>query len=130
MTELLRELKNDNREIEDCPVPPEALADLLRLIEDGTISGKIAKSVFEEMYRKGLSALEVVEAKGLRQLADKGQIRAIVQQVLEVHPKEVADYRGGKEKLFGFFVGQVMRATQGKANPQILNQMLREELNR
>lgn len=130
MTELLRELKNDNREIEDCPVTPEALAGLLRLIEDGTISGKIAKSVFEEMYREGRSALEIVEAKGLRQLADEGQIRAVIQQIMKAHPKEVADYRGGKEKLFGFFIGQVMKATQGKANPQMVNQLLRDELNR
>jgi len=123
-------LKSDDREIQDCPVSSEALAGLLRLIEDGTISGKIAKGVFEEMYRGGLSALEVVEAKGLRQMADEGQIRAVVRQVLEAHSKEVADYRGGKEKLFGFFVGQIMRATQGKANPQMVNQLLRDELNK
>jgi aspartyl-tRNA(Asn)/glutamyl-tRNA(Gln) amidotransferase subunit B len=130
MTELLRELKNDNREIEDCQVTPEALAGLLRLIEDGTISGKIAKSVFEEMYREGRSALEIVEAKGLRQLADEGQIRAVIQQIMKAYPKEVKYYRGGKEKLFGFFVGQVMKATHGKANPQMVNQLLREELSR
>jgi len=130
MTELLRELKKDEREIEDCPMTPEALTGLLRLIEDRTISGKIAKGVFEEMYREGRSALEVVEEKGLRQVTDEGQIRAVIRQVLEAHPKEVADYRGGKEKLLGFFVGQVMKATQGKANPRMVNQLLREELNR
>ncbi len=128
MTELLHELKKDEREIEDCPVTPEALAGLLRLIEDETISGKIAKSVFEEMYREGRTALEVVDTKGLRQLTDEGQIRAVIRQVLEAHPKEVVDYRGGREKLLGFFVGQVMKATQGKANPRLVNQLLREEL--
>lgn len=128
MSELLRELKKDEREIEACPVPAENLAALLRLIEDGVISGKIAKSVFEEMYQTGQKAEEIVRAKGLIQLADVESITKVVEGILAAHPKEVAEYRQGKEKVFGFFVGQVMKATQGKANPRLVNEILKKKL--
>ncbi|MGB9699992.1 MAG: Asp-tRNA(Asn)/Glu-tRNA(Gln) amidotransferase subunit GatB [Thermodesulfobacteriota bacterium] len=128
MSELLRELKKDEREIEECPVPAENLAALLRLIDEGVISGKIAKSVFEEMYRTGQKAEEIVKTKGLIQLSDAESITKIVEDILAAHPKEVAEYRQGKEKVFGFFVGQVMKATQGKANPRLVNEILKKKL--
>lgn len=128
MSELLRELKKDEREIEECPVPAENLAALLRLIDEGVISGKIAKSVFEEMYRTGQRAEEIVRAQGLIQLSDEEAITKLVEDILAAHPKEVAEYRQGKEKVFGFFVGQVMKATQGKANPRLVNEILKKKL--
>ncbi|MGQ9694617.1 MAG: Asp-tRNA(Asn)/Glu-tRNA(Gln) amidotransferase subunit GatB [Thermodesulfobacteriota bacterium] len=128
MSELLRELKKDEREIEECPVPAENLAALLRLIDQGVISGKIAKSVLEEMYQTGQKAEEIVQAKGLIQVSDEVAITRMVEDILAAHPKEVAEYRQGKEKVFGFFVGQVMKATQGKANPRLVNEILKKKL--
>ena len=128
MSELLRELKRDEREIEDCPVSAPHLAEMLKMIDDGIISGKIAKSVFEEMYRSGKQAEEIVKEKGWVQVTDSSEIERIVEQVLSANPKEVDAYRKGKEKLFGFFVGQVMKATQGKASPQRVNDLLKKKL--
>jgi aspartyl-tRNA(Asn)/glutamyl-tRNA(Gln) amidotransferase subunit B len=128
MSELLRELKGDEREIEQCPAPAGNLSEMLRMIEEGVISGKIAKSVFEEMYRTGKKAPEVVKEKGWVQVTDSSKIEKIVDQVLAGNPGEVEAYRKGKDKLFGFFVGQVMKATQGKANPQMVNQLLKKKL--
>jgi len=128
MSELLRELKKDEREIEECPVPALHLSELLKLIAEGTISGKIAKSVFEEMYRSGKQAEEIVRAHGWVQVSDAAELEKIVEQVLNTNAKEVEAYRKGKEKLFGFFVGQVMKATQGKANPQMVNEILKKKL--
>ena len=128
MSELLRELKKDEREIEECPVPALHLSELLKLIAEGTISGKIAKSVFEEMYRSGKRAAEIVLAKGWVQVSDAAKLEEIVEVVLVTNSKEVEAYRKGKEKLFGFFVGQVMKATQGKANPQMVNEILKKKL--
>ncbi|MBP1711949.1 MAG: gatB [Deltaproteobacteria bacterium] len=128
MSELLRELKRDEREIEECPVPAQNLAHLLNLIEEGLISGKIAKSVFEEMYRTGKKADEIVKEKGWVQVTDTSAIEKTVDEILTKNPREVEEYKKGKEKLFGFFVGQVMKATQGKANPQIVNELLKKKL--
>ena len=128
MSELLRELKRDEREIEDCPVSAPHLAEMLKMIDDGIISGKMAKSVFEEMYRSGKQAEEIVKEKGWVQVTDSSEIERIVEQVLSANPKEVDAYRKGKEKLFGFFVGQVMKATQGKASPQRVNDLLKKKL--
>ena len=128
MSELLRELKRDEREIEECPVPAQNLAQLLNLIEEGLISGKIAKSVFEEMYRTGKKADEIVKEKGWVQVTDTSAIEKTVDEILTKNPREVEEYKKGKEKLFGFFVGQVMKATQGKANPQIVNELLKKKL--
>jgi len=128
MSELLRELKKDEREIEECPVSAPNLAEMLKLIDDGVISGKIAKSVFEEMYRTGNRAPEIIQEKGWVQVSDAEEIEKIVERVLAANPKEVAAYRQGKEKLFGFFVGQIMKATQGKANPQLVNELLKKKL--
>ncbi len=128
MSELLRELKRDEREIEECPVPANHLAEMLKMIEDGTISGKIAKSVFEEMYRTGKQAPAVVKEKGWVQVTDSSEIERMIDGVLAANTKEVENYRQGKEKVFGFFVGQVMKATQGKANPQLVNDLLKKKL--
>jgi aspartyl-tRNA(Asn)/glutamyl-tRNA(Gln) amidotransferase subunit B len=128
MSELLRELKRDEREIEECPVPASFLSEMLKMIEDGIISGKIAKSVFEEMYRTGKRAEEIVREKGWVQVTDSEEIEKVIEQVLSANPKEVEAYRKGKDKLFGFFVGQVMKATQGKANPQLVNELLKKKL--
>jgi aspartyl-tRNA(Asn)/glutamyl-tRNA(Gln) amidotransferase subunit B len=128
MSEVLRELNRDNREIEDCPVSPENLAELLAMLDSGALSGKIAKAVFEQMYASGESARHIVDEKGLAQVSDESEIESAIDQVLSENPKEVEQFRAGKDKLFGFFVGQVMRKTKGKANPQLANEILRKKL--
>ncbi|MFQ5673275.1 MAG: Asp-tRNA(Asn)/Glu-tRNA(Gln) amidotransferase subunit GatB [Nitrospinales bacterium] len=128
MSELLRELKDDNRDISDCPVTPGKLTDLLQLIDRGTINGKIAKSVFSEMYQTGKPAETLVREKGLTQITDESQIVKVIEEVLEANPRQLDDYRNGKEKLFGFFVGQVMKASKGQANPAAVNKLLKERL--
>ncbi|MEK6683318.1 MAG: Asp-tRNA(Asn)/Glu-tRNA(Gln) amidotransferase subunit GatB [Nitrospirota bacterium] len=128
MTELLRELNNSGREIADCPIPPERFAGLLKLIDDGTISGKIAKMVFEEMVRTGRSPEEIVKEKGLVQISDAGAIEVLIDDVLAAHPNERESYRQGKSQLLGFFVGQVMKRSQGKANPGKVNERLKTKL--
>jgi aspartyl-tRNA(Asn)/glutamyl-tRNA(Gln) amidotransferase subunit B len=130
MGDLLRELKQDDREIEECPVTPKHLASMLKMIKDGVISGKIAKTVFEEMYRSGKGPEKIVQEKGLVQLTDRGEIQRVIQGVVEENPKLVEDYRKGKEQLLGFFVGQVMKATRGKANPKLVNELLRKSLSK
>jgi aspartyl-tRNA(Asn)/glutamyl-tRNA(Gln) amidotransferase subunit B len=109
-------------------VTPEKLAELIGLIEAGTISGKIAKSVLPEMAETGRRAAEIVEARGLLQVSDEQAIVAVIEEVLATHPDERQRYREGKTKLFGYFVGQVMRRTQGKANPSLVNKLLKERL--
>jgi aspartyl-tRNA(Asn)/glutamyl-tRNA(Gln) amidotransferase subunit B len=128
MGELLRALKEDNREIADCPVTPRLLTEMLKLVEKGTISGKIAKTVFDEMYKSGKEPARIVEEKGLVQVSDSGAIEKIIDEVLAANPDNVAEYRGGKDKLFGFFVGQVMKASKGKANPALVNELLLKKL--
>jgi aspartyl-tRNA(Asn)/glutamyl-tRNA(Gln) amidotransferase subunit B len=123
-SELLRELNRDGLDASVCPVAPAHLAALVALIEAGTISGKIAKGVFGEMYRTREAPDAIVARQGLRQISDEGALEEIARQVVAANPKQAADYRGGKDKLIGFFVGQVMKQTQGKANPQVINQVL------
>ncbi|MCB1049545.1 MAG: Asp-tRNA(Asn)/Glu-tRNA(Gln) amidotransferase subunit GatB [Acidobacteria bacterium] len=125
MTELLRELKSDDRGLDACPINASHLAELIRLIDDNTISGKIAKEVFGEMFSTGKSANAIVEEKGLRQITDESALRQLVENVLAQFPAQVEEYRGGKQKVFGFFVGEMMKATKGKANPALVNQLLR-----
>jgi aspartyl-tRNA(Asn)/glutamyl-tRNA(Gln) amidotransferase subunit B len=126
---LVRERKLDEEvTITRWPVSPEALAGLIALIDDQTISGKIAKGVFDEMVASGQPAAAIVEQRGLRQVTDTGAIAAAVDAVLAANAEKVAEYRSGKDKLFGFFVGQVMKATAGKANPQAVNELLRAKL--
>ena len=128
MGDLLRELKGDEKEIDQCPVTPQLMAEMLSMIREGTISGKIAKDVFEEMYRTGEKPGKIVKDKGWIQILDKGEIEKAIEKAMQTHPKQVEDYRKGKEKLFGFFVGEVMKLTRGKANPQLVNEMLKEKL--
>jgi aspartyl-tRNA(Asn)/glutamyl-tRNA(Gln) amidotransferase subunit B len=128
MGELMRLLNAEGKEIEDCPVRPDRLADMIKMINDGTISTKIAKVVFEDMYGTGKDAETVVREKGLVQVSDSGEIENIIADVIKANPAQHADYRGGKDKLFGFFVGQVMKASKGKANPDVVNQLLKKKL--
>jgi aspartyl-tRNA(Asn)/glutamyl-tRNA(Gln) amidotransferase subunit B len=128
MGELLRELKRDEREIDQCPVTPQHLAEMLSMIKEGTISGKIAKDVFEEMYRTGERPGKIVRDKGWVQILDEGEIEKAVAKAMDSNPQQVEDYRKGKEKLFGFFVGEVMKQTKGKANPKLVNDLLKKKL--
>jgi aspartyl-tRNA(Asn)/glutamyl-tRNA(Gln) amidotransferase subunit B len=114
--------------IEGSPVSPDQLGALIDLIADGTISGRIAKEVFAEMVATGADAAAIVEAKGLRQVTDSSPIEATIDAVLAAQADKVAEYRAGRDKLYGFFVGQVMRATQGKANPALVNELLTKKL--
>ena len=121
-------LNRDGLEIAAARVPAPALAGLLRRIQDETISGKIAKEVFELMWADAAGADAVIEAKGLKQITDTSAIEAAIEAVMAANPKQLAEYRSGKDKLFGFFVGQTMKATQGKANPAQLNDLLKKKL--
>jgi aspartyl-tRNA(Asn)/glutamyl-tRNA(Gln) amidotransferase subunit B len=129
MGELMRLLNIEGREIEDCPIKPDRLAGMIKMISDGVISTKIAKTVFEAMYKTGKDAATVVREEGLVQVSDTGAIEKIIGEVIKANPDQAADYRAGKEKLFGFFVGQVMKASKGKANPDLVNQLLKIKLN-
>jgi aspartyl-tRNA(Asn)/glutamyl-tRNA(Gln) amidotransferase subunit B len=128
MGSILAMLKAENKTIEESPVSPERLAELLRLIDSGVISGKIAKTVFDEMVSSGKPPEAIVQEKGLVQVTDADAITEVVKQVVSDHEQEVSDYRAGKTKLFGFFVGQVMKATRGKANPKMVNEILKSLL--
>jgi aspartyl-tRNA(Asn)/glutamyl-tRNA(Gln) amidotransferase subunit B len=126
--ELSAALRRDDREIKDSPVDAAALGSLLLRIEDGTISGKLAKQVFEAMWKGEGSADEIIEQQGLKQISDASAITGIIREVLGKNPAQVEQYRAGQVKLIAFFVGQVMKATQGKANPQQVNELLRKLL--
>jgi len=129
INELFGGLAKAGREIEDSPVSAEQLGGLIDLIADNTISGRIAKDVFAEMMETGQDAAAIVESRGLKQVTDTGAIEAVIDQVLAAQADKVAEYRSGKDKLFGFFVGQVMKASGGKANPALLNELLKAKLN-
>ncbi len=124
MVELLRLLKQENQDISSCKVTPKAMSELLTLIDDGVISNKIGKKILEEIFHKGGSPKEIVEREGLSQVSDVSELSAIVEKVVRDNPKEVKKYRAGKKKVMGFFVGQVMRETRGKANPKLVNELL------
>ncbi|MBU2754858.1 Asp-tRNA(Asn)/Glu-tRNA(Gln) amidotransferase subunit GatB [Acidithiobacillus sp. CV18-2] len=128
MGELLGALNKAGLEIESCPVVAEELRQLLTRIADQTISGKIAKEIFEILFAEGGSVDAIIDARGLRQITDSSAIVAMIDEIIQKNPQQAADYRAGKEKLFGFFVGQVMKASQGKANPDQVNALLRERL--
>jgi aspartyl-tRNA(Asn)/glutamyl-tRNA(Gln) amidotransferase subunit B len=128
---LLKERKLDEQlRIENWPVQATHLAELVRLIDEGKISGKIAKMVFHEMIDTNRSPQSIVNQKGLEQVSDAATIERSVDQVVRTNPKQVADYRGGNEKIFGFLVGQVMKVSQGKANPQKVNEILKAKLSK
>jgi aspartyl-tRNA(Asn)/glutamyl-tRNA(Gln) amidotransferase subunit B len=132
MDSVLRVIKDEKLDTElritKWPCPPEHLGALVRLINEGKISGKIAKTVFDEMRRSGKTPEAIVNEQGLTQVRDKGALGAHIDQVLAANPDKVADYCAGRDKLLQFFVGQVMKATQGKANPQMLNELLKKKL--
>jgi len=126
--DLFGALNKAGRGIEDSPVGAAALGGLIDLIENGTVSGRLAKEVFEAMFETGRDADAIVAERGLKQVTDTGAIDAAIAAVVAANGDKVAEYRGGKEKLFGFFVGQVMKATAGKANPKLVNDLLRKKL--
>ena len=128
MAELFGALNRLGKDIADCPVSPDQAAELLGLVADGTISGSIAKTVFEKMLESGDGANAIVEREGLKQTSDTGAIDIIIDGILAANADKVAQYKAGKEALFGFFVGQTMKAMQGKANPQVVNERLRAKL--
>jgi aspartyl-tRNA(Asn)/glutamyl-tRNA(Gln) amidotransferase subunit B len=131
MTELMRELKGeDGGAIKECPIAPENLGALLNMIDQGTISGKIAKAVFMDMMASGKDAETLVREKNLVQMSDEGELLDMVKEIIAANPQQVADYRGGKTKLMGYFVGQLMQKTKGKANPKLANQLFAKELSR
>jgi len=126
--ELFGALNRLGKGIEDSPISPTQAAELLSLVADGTISGTIAKQVLEIMLETGEGAAEIVEKRGLKQTSDTGAIDAEIDKILAANADKVAEYKGGKQALFGFFVGQTMKAMQGKANPQVVNEQLRAKL--
>jgi aspartyl-tRNA(Asn)/glutamyl-tRNA(Gln) amidotransferase subunit B len=128
MSELFGALNKTGKTLDESPVNPKQAAELLGLVSDGTISGSISKQVFEIMLETGQAASAIVEEKGLKQTSDTGAIEAEIAKIMAANEDKVAEYRSGKEKLFGFFVGQTMKAMQGKANPQIINDLLKKAL--
>jgi len=128
MGELTRSLNDNGIAVENSPVSPAQLAGLIKLIDGGTISGTIAKKVFEELWKNGGDAAAIVEQQGLAQVSDTGAIEAAIDQIMAANMGQVEEYRGGKDKVFGFFVGQVMKAMKGKANPAVVNDLLKQKL--
>ncbi len=128
MVEVLSEVNNKKISIDDFTVSSENLAELVNFINDGTISGKIAKEVFAEMLTGNKTAEEIINEKNLTQISDTSQLKEIIEKLLETYPKQVEEYLNGKGKLIGFFVGKIMQQTQGKANPKLLNELLKNKL--
>ena len=129
MGELLRELKNDGQKINESPIKPEDLVELLKLIDKGTLSAKMAKTVFEEMYQSSKTALEIVSKKGLAQITDSSAIKNLVDEILQLNTDQVEQYKNGKEKVFGFLVGQIMKKSKGQADPALVNKLLKDRIN-
>ncbi len=130
MGDLLRDLNEKGLSIQQSVVKPEDISSLVELIDSGTISGKIAKDVFVEMFKTGASPKEIVKAKGLTQVSDQGQIEAAVQKAIQDNPKSLQDYQSGKKNALTYLVGQVMKLTQGRANPKMVNELLQQELSK
>jgi len=128
MGELLRLLKEDNRDVKDCPVKPCNMVKLIKMVDAGAVNLKTAKEVFEDVYKTGKDPEAIVKEKGLVQVSDEGALIKAIDEVIAANPKEVAEYKAGKEKLFSFFIGQTMKATKGQANPQVLNKLVKERL--
>ncbi len=128
ISELFGQLNKVGKSVDDSPVSAGAMGELLDLIADGTVSGRTAKDVFTDMFETGKAASVIVDEKGLKQVSDTGAIEKIIDEVIGRETDKVAEYRGGKDKLFGFFVGQVMKASGGKANPNVVNELLRQKL--
>jgi aspartyl-tRNA(Asn)/glutamyl-tRNA(Gln) amidotransferase subunit B len=130
LTELLGALNAEGKTIEESPMPPATLSALVVLVENGTISGKIGKEIFEETYKTGEAPLDIVDRKGARQISDEVVLGEVVDRVIAANPKQAEGYRAGKDQLFGYFVGQVMKETQGRANPVVTSDLLRKRLGR
>jgi len=128
MGELAYTLKNAGKDIEDSPIPPIYLAALIRSIDSGEISGKMAKTVFEEMGKKPEEPSTIIQRMGLAQISDEASLADIINRIVAAHPKQLAEFRSGKTKVLGFFVGQVMKETKGQANPQVVNNLLQKTL--
>ena len=128
MGEVSKHLNACALDIRSCPVPPANLAEMIALIDKGTISGKIAKSVFESMWNEGKPAPVIIKEQGLVQMSDESELGGIVEAVIAANPQSVADFKAGKEKAIGFLVGQIMRQTKGRANPELVNRILKEKL--
>ncbi len=128
MGEVSAQLNRDGLDMAQCPITPQQLGGMLKLITDGTISNSGAKEVFRTMWAEGGDAVAIIEAKGLKQVSDSGAIEKIVDEIIAANPTQVTEYRGGKEKVFGFFVGLAMKASKGKANPAQLNEILKKKL--
>ncbi len=128
MGDLFAALNRTGKDITESPVKPENIGKLVDLIKDDTISGRIAKDVFEIMVETGDAPDKIVEERGLKQVTDTGAIEKVVDEVIAANPEKAEEVRGGKDKLLGWFVGQAMKASQGKANPGILNEMIRKKL--
>ena len=121
-------LNEKNLEISKSPISAQNLSKLINLIKDGTISGKIAKSVFEIMAEADKNPIDIVEEKGLKQVSDPKELELLIDKVVNDNPDKVKEYQSGKDKLFGFFVGQVMKVSGGKANPKLINDILKKKL--
>ena len=128
ISDLFGALNRLGKDIDESPVSPVQAAALLKLVAEGTLSGSLAKQVFEIMLETGDDPAKIVEEKGLKQTSDTGAIEAVIADILAKNPGQLEQYRGGKEALFGFFVGQTMKAMQGKANPAVVNDLLKETL--
>jgi aspartyl-tRNA(Asn)/glutamyl-tRNA(Gln) amidotransferase subunit B len=128
LNDLAREIKATSGDISNVPVSAESLAEMIKMIDSGEISGKMAKDVLVKMYQSGKSAEEVVRELGGSQVTDEAQIRAFVDQAIAANPKQLEQYRAGKTSLAGFFVGQVMKLSGGRANPQVVNEVLKRAL--
>ena len=127
--ELMRIMNENKADIRNVGIPAGSLASLIQFLQEGSISGKIAKTVFEEMVQSGKDPATIIEVRGLKQVSDEGALRGLLETLLSNNPKQVEQYRAGKTQIKGFFVGQVMKETKGQANPQIVNQLLEELLN-
>jgi aspartyl-tRNA(Asn)/glutamyl-tRNA(Gln) amidotransferase subunit B len=128
MVEMMGLMNEKGMEVEQIKFRPEQLAGMLSMIDKGTISGKIAKEVFRDMFETGKDPEAIVKEKGLVQISDESELEKIAQKVIEENPKSVQDYKNGKEKAMGFLVGQMMKETKGKANPQMVNDILKKLL--
>ncbi len=128
MGDLSMHLNAEGKEMEESPIKPKSLAGLLELIDKGTISGKMAKDIFQEMYETGGDADTIVKEKGISQISDESSLLAIIEEVIEANESSIEDFKSGKQQVVGFLVGQVMKATKGQANPQVVNKLLKEAL--
>lgn len=128
MSDVSAYLNASQKEITEIAMTPKALAELIQMVVGGSISSKIAKEVFKDMIESGKNPADIVKEKGLVQISDEGMLLDLIHELLDANQKIVDGYKGGNEKALGFFVGQIMKATKGQANPQLVNQLLKQEI--